>query len=57
MIEIRPIRMDELFVVEEIGTASYPSNYYEGSESFRSKISGHPSGCLSVLWAGNWPDM
>lgn len=46
MIEIRPIRMDELVVIEEIGTASYPSNYYEGSESFRSKISENPAGCF-----------
>jgi hypothetical protein len=52
MIEIRPIKPDEIEAVEEIGTASYPMNYYEGSDSFRSKIHGSPEGCFAGFVGG-----
>jgi hypothetical protein len=52
MIEMRPIRTDEHDAVERIGWASYPRNYREGSESFRSKMSGNPSGCFAGFSAG-----
>lgn len=33
-------------LVEDLGTITYPSNYYEGQESFKSKIVGYPKGCF-----------
>lgn len=32
--------------IEIIGTNSYPNNYYEGVESFRSKMIAYPDGCF-----------
>ena len=42
MIEIRPMRVGDLDVVEEMGNSCYPSNYHE---SVGSKVS---SGCCLV---------
>lgn len=53
MIEIRPFKDGEVDAAEEIGTVSYPPNYYEGSESFRSKILGYPSGCFVGFVGGD----
>lgn len=53
MIEIRPFREQELDIAEEIRTLNYPTNYYEGSDSFRSKILGHPSGCFVGFVGGD----
>lgn len=40
---IKPIDFD---FVDEIGTGSYPINYYEGIKSFKSKMTGYPDGCF-----------
>ena len=43
---IRPTKTSDYAAVNEIGSASYPQNYYEGDESFESKMSGYPAGCF-----------
>lgn len=42
---IEPILTKYIQAVEDLGTASYPDNYYEGQSSFKSKITGYPKGC------------
>jgi ribosomal protein S18 acetylase RimI-like enzyme len=42
---IEVITAEYIQSVEDLGTAIYPSNYYEGQESFKSKIIGYPRGC------------
>ena len=43
---IEPITTEYIQLVEDLGTEIYPSNYYEGRESFKSKIIGYPKGCF-----------
>jgi len=43
---IEPITAEYIQSVEDLATSSYPSNYYEGQESFKSKITGYPNGCF-----------
>ena len=43
---IRHAKPEDFDFIDHIGTSSYPDNYYEGSESFRSKILGYPEGCF-----------
>jgi len=43
---IEPITAEYIQLVENLGTEIYPSNYYEGQESFKSKIIGYPKGCF-----------
>ena len=40
------ISSDRIQAVEDLGTATYPANYYEGLASFNSKILGYPQGCF-----------
>lgn len=43
---IRHINSEDFDFIDNIGTSNYPINYYEGSESFRSKMVGYPEGCF-----------
>jgi len=43
---IRQANSKDFDFIDNIGTNSYPVNYYEGSESFRSKVIGYPEGCF-----------
>lgn len=43
---VEPIIADKLQSVEDLGTLTYPDNYYEGQASFKSKILGYPKGCF-----------
>jgi ribosomal protein S18 acetylase RimI-like enzyme len=44
--EIRSAKTKDYADMAEIGTKSYSHEYYEGEESFFSKIEGCPSGCF-----------
>jgi ribosomal protein S18 acetylase RimI-like enzyme len=46
MIKIRSIKKTDYNAVNEIGTKNYPENYFEGNESFESKMIGYPEGCF-----------
>lgn len=46
MTTIRAARKSDYSDIAEIGTKSYSEEYYEGEESFFSKIDGCPSGCF-----------
>ena len=43
---IRHTKSEDFDFIDNIGTNSYPFNYYEGIESFRSKMIGYPEGCF-----------
>ena len=43
---IRQAKPEDFDFIDNIGTSNYPINYYEGSESFRSKMLGCPEGCF-----------
>jgi ribosomal protein S18 acetylase RimI-like enzyme len=43
---IRHTNAQDFEFVDSIGTNSYPFNYYEGIESFHSKMVGYPEGCF-----------
>ena len=45
-VNIRNIKISDYDEVCELGTNSYPENYYEGKESFISKIKGCHEGCF-----------
>lgn len=45
-VTIRPTKTEDYAAVNALGTASYPENYYEGDESFESKLRGYPDGCF-----------
>lgn len=45
-VKIRNISPNDYSEVCDLGTKSYPENYYEGEESFTSKIKGCYEGCL-----------
>lgn len=42
----RKIRSKDLSNIEDLANLVYPSDYYESSESFRSKIEQFPTGCV-----------
>jgi len=43
---IRKATRNDFDAIDRIGTNSYPDNYYEGVESFRSKMIAYPDGCF-----------
>lgn len=43
---VRKIKENDEFEIEKIGTNNYSSDYYEGIESFFSKIYGYKDGCF-----------
>jgi ribosomal protein S18 acetylase RimI-like enzyme len=43
---IRKATKNDFDSIDSIGTNSYPDNYYEGVESFRSKMIAYPDGCF-----------
>lgn len=43
---IRSIKKSDYDSVNQIGTESYPENYFEGNKSFESKINGYSPGCF-----------
>lgn len=45
-VNIRHTRPEDYVEVSELGTETYPDNYYEGTESFISKMKGCPEGCF-----------
>jgi len=50
---IRKATRNDFDFIDSIGTNSYPHNYYEGSESFRSKLLAYPNGCFVYELEGN----
>lgn len=45
-VNIRHTKTSDYSEISSLGTRNYPSNYYEGDESFISKIKGCYEGCL-----------
>ncbi len=45
-INIRHTKESDYSEISDLGTKSYPSNYYEGEESFISKVKGCYEGCF-----------
>jgi len=43
---IRLAKPEDFDFIDSIALSSYPNNYYEGSDSFRSKVIGYPEGCF-----------
>lgn len=48
MIVISQATQSDIVDIDKLGTESYPSNYYEGTESFASKIYQNFSTCLTA---------
>jgi ribosomal protein S18 acetylase RimI-like enzyme len=45
-LNIRLTKKSDYYEISDLGTKSYPANYYEGEESFTSKIKGCYEGCF-----------
>lgn len=45
-VNIRFTKPEDYSEISDLGTKSYPDNYFEGQESFVSKMKGCPEGCL-----------